>query len=57
MGKMGGKMGFFKFTRKFSDFFRIWSIMKVYTVCCILGQSGYRIFKSTISLEQSDEKV
>ena len=56
--------------------FWIWSIMKVYTICCglaqipflrksgswdmgqtALSQSDYRIFKSTISLEQNDEKA
>ena len=72
----GQKIGFLKYIRKFSHFFGIRFIMKVYTICCILaqipyfGKSGfwdmgqnalgkpdYRIFKSTISLEQNDEKA
>ena len=43
-------------------FLSIWSIMEVYINCCmlgkinVLGQSDYSVFKSTISLEQNDEK-
>ena len=38
---MGKKYGFLKFVRKFSDFFGIWCVMKVYAICCILAQIPY----------------
>ena len=44
MRKMGGngeKIGFLKFIRKVSHLLGIWSIMKVYTICCILAQIPY----------------
>ena len=38
--KMGKRttLGFFEFIEKFSYFFSVWSIMKVFVNCCLLGQ-------------------
>ena len=41
MGQNGPNTGFFEFIGKFSYCFWLWSIMKVYIICCILAKISY----------------